>query len=107
MPWPEFITIQFQLTNEVTTDKSEYYGPFNALLNDLFPVSEYYQVAPQFKRIAGSVDFIDVYLITRQKIPIFFIDVKPLLAYDSVSSRKAAAGFSTLLRQVSPSSSTE
>ena len=106
MPWPEFITIQFQLINEVNTDKSEYHGLF---LNDLFPASEYYQVAPQFKRIAGSVDFIDVYLITRQKIPIFFIDVKPLLAYDSVSSRKAAAaGFSTLLRQVSPSpSSTE
>ena len=57
MPWPEFITTQFQLIDEVTTDKSEYYGPFNALLSDLFPASEYYQVAPQFKRIAGSADF--------------------------------------------------
>ena len=57
MPGPEFITTQFQLINEITTDESEYYGLFNALLINLFPASEYYQVAPQFKRIADSVDF--------------------------------------------------
>jgi hypothetical protein len=57
MPWPDYITHQFELVNKFTTDESDYYGPFNGLLNDLFPVSEYYQVVPQFKRIAGSIDF--------------------------------------------------
>jgi hypothetical protein len=66
------------------------YGPFNALLNELFPASEYYQVAPQFERIAGSIDFTVIYLITRRKVPILFIEVKPYVAYDSDSSRKAA-----------------
>jgi hypothetical protein len=90
MPWPEFITFQFELVNKFTTNESEYYGPFNALLNHLFPASEYYQVAPQFKRIAGSMDFIVMYLITGRKIPIWFIEVKSYGAYDLDSSRKAA-----------------
>jgi hypothetical protein len=90
MPWPNFITFQFELVNKFTTDESEYYGPFNALLNELFPASEYYQVAPQFKRIAGSIDFTVIYLITRRKVPILFIEVKPYIAYDSDSARKAA-----------------
>ena len=63
---------------------------FNALLNDLFPASEYYQVAPHFKRIAGSIDFTVIFLIKWQKFPIVFIEVKLLLAYDLDSSRKAA-----------------
>ena len=74
MPWPEFITFQFQLINEFTTHENEYYGPFNALLNDLFPASEYYQVVPHFERIAGSIDFTVIFLITRRKIPILFIE---------------------------------
>ena len=90
MPWPEYITFQFELVNKSTTDEGEYCGPFNALLNDLFPASEYYQVAPLFKRIAGSIDYTLIYLITRRKIPILFIEVKPLVAYDLDSSRKAA-----------------
>jgi len=90
MPWPDFIAFQFELVNKFTTDESEYYGPFNALLNELFPASEYYQVAPQFKRIVGSIDFTVIYLITRRKIPVLFIEVKPYVAYDSDSSRKGA-----------------
>ncbi|KAF8491306.1 hypothetical protein JB92DRAFT_2753249 [Gautieria morchelliformis] len=65
MPWPGFITFQFELVNKFTANESEYYGPFNALLNELFPASEDYQVAPHFKCIAGSVDFTLIYFITR------------------------------------------
>ena len=77
MPWPEFITVQFELANKFSTDESEYHGPFNALLNDLFPASEYYRIAPQFKRIPGSTDFTVIYLITRSKAPVLCIEVKP------------------------------
>jgi hypothetical protein len=80
----KFITLQF------TTDESEYYGPFNALLNELFPASEYYQATPQFKGDAGSIDFTVICLITKPKVPILFIEVKPYVVYDSDSSRKAS-----------------
>ena len=41
MPWPEYVTLQFELVNKFTTEQNVYYGPFNALLNNLFPASEY------------------------------------------------------------------
>lgn len=90
MPWPEFITLQFELVNKFTTEESDYYGPFNALLNQLFPASEYYQIAPQFKRVAGSLDFTIIYLITRRRVPVLFIELKTYVAYDTDSARKAA-----------------
>lgn len=46
MPWPEFITLQFEPVNKFTTEESDYYRPFNTLLNQLFPASEHYQIAP-------------------------------------------------------------
>lgn len=85
MPWPEFITSQFELVNKFTTEESDYYGPFNALLNQLFPASEYYQIAPQFKRVAGSINFTIIYLIARRKVPVFFIELKTHVAYDTDS----------------------
>ncbi|KAF8265925.1 hypothetical protein EI94DRAFT_255052 [Lactarius quietus] len=92
MPWPEFITLQFELVNEFATNDSEYYGPFNALLNELFPASEYYQIAPLFGRTAGSIYPAVVFLITRRKVPVFLIGVQNHVAYDTASSRKAADG---------------
>lgn len=85
MPWPEFITSQFELVNKFTTEESDYYGPFNALLNQLFPASEYYQIAPQFKRVAGSINFTIIYLIARRKVPVLFIELKTHVAYDTDS----------------------
>lgn len=85
MPWPEFITLQFELVNKFTTEESDYYGPFNSLLNQLFPASEYYQIAPQFKRVAGSINFTIIYLIARRKVPVLFIELKTHVAYDTDS----------------------
>ena len=85
MPWPEFITLQFELVNKFTTEERDYYGPFNALLNQLFPASEYYQIAPQFKRVAGSINFTIIYLIARRKVPVLFIELKTHVAYDTDS----------------------
>ena len=57
MPWPEFVTTQFDIVNRSTTDESEYYGPFNTLLIALFPPTENFEVVPQFKRIKGALIF--------------------------------------------------
>lgn len=87
MPWPDFITL---FVNKFTTEESDYYGPFNALLNHLFPASEYYQIAPQFKRVAGSIDITIIYPITRRRVPVLFIELKTYVAYDTDSARKGA-----------------
>jgi len=87
MPWPEHIALQFELVNQFTTEENDYYGPFNSLLTDLFPTSEYYQVAPQFKRVKGSMDFSVIFLVTRRKVPVFFIELKTYVACDTASTR--------------------
>src|SRR6266576_3150027 len=89
MPWPDFVTTQFSLVNR-TTDESEYYGPFNTLLTALFPPTENFQVAPQFKRIKGSMDITIVFIIMKRKVPVFFLEVKAYLALDHASLRKEA-----------------
>lgn len=61
MPWPESITVQFELVNELITEENEYYDPFNSQ-----PLP-YFQVAPQLKHIEGSMDFSVIFLITRRK----------------------------------------
>jgi hypothetical protein len=86
---PDFVTVQFDNINKRTTDENEYSGPFNALLNSLFPASSLYQISPQSKRIAGSIDF-TVTLLLKQNIPFFIVQVMTDVAYEIPSSRKAA-----------------
>jgi hypothetical protein len=90
MPWPDFVTTQFSLVNRFTTDESEYYGPFNTLLTTLFPPSENFQVAPQFKRIRGSMDITIVFIVMKRKVPVFFLEVKAHLALDHAPLRRVA-----------------
>ncbi|EDR05009.1 uncharacterized protein LACBIDRAFT_303720 [Laccaria bicolor S238N-H82] len=49
MPWIDTILEQFESVTRFTTDESEYYGPYNTLLTDLFPHTEHYEVMPQYK----------------------------------------------------------
>jgi hypothetical protein len=84
MVWNEFILEQFDLVNRFTTDESEFYDPNNSLLGGLFLVAQHYQVAPQFKRITGSMDFSVFYIV-----PVLFIEIKTFLCLDHDSSRAA------------------
>ncbi|RPB00819.1 hypothetical protein L873DRAFT_1678987 [Choiromyces venosus 120613-1] len=60
-------------------DESGYYGPYNGLLNDLFPKQEHYMVVPLYRRPTQltSVDFTTIFLVQQQKHPVFFIKIKP------------------------------
>lgn len=73
-------------------DGSEYYGPYNGLLNDLFPKQEHYMVVPQYKRPAQltSVDFTTIFLVQQQKHPVFFIEIKPAGHIHNVAPRASA-----------------
>ena len=60
MPWPTIITEAFELARAGgQTDESRFYGPFNMLLNHLFPFEDRYMVVPQWKRPeqSKSIDF--------------------------------------------------
>ena len=86
---PSFVTNQFNIIDKRTTDQIDYSGPFNALLNSLFPASEDYQIALQSQRIAGSIDFTVMFLLER-KFPVIIVQVMTNVAYETPSSRKAA-----------------
>jgi len=90
MPWRDDITLQFELVNKFTTNESEYYGPYNTLLHVLFPSTDGYQVSLKYERKAGSINFTIVYITTRRKVLVFFVQVKSYLAYDNDSDREQA-----------------
>ena len=90
MTWSEGITEQFTLVNRFTTDESDFYGPYNTLLVEFFPAREHYQVSPQFKRVAGSMGLSIFYIVSKRKIPVFFIEINTSLAVDDMSLRTEA-----------------
>ena len=88
---PSFVTNQFYIIDKRTTNHIDYSGPFNALLNSLFPASDGYQIAVQSQRIAGSIDFTVMFLLERTT-PVIIVHVQVMtnVAYETPSSRKAA-----------------
>lgn len=90
MPWSDSVTEQFSLIDLFTTDESNFYGPYNTLLFEFFLPNEHYQVSPQFKRILGSMDFTGLYIVSKRKVPVFFLEIKTYLALDKLSSRAEA-----------------
>jgi len=92
MPWSDAIIEQFELIDRFTKDETEYYGPYNTLLHDLFPYEEHFQVIPQFKGsiIPGSIDFSTIFIVRKRKCPVFFIGIKPFTHLDTLSTREKA-----------------
>jgi len=92
MPWDEFILEQFESAIPLGEyDESQYYGPYNSLLHDLFPAKEHYMVVPQKRpRQLESVDFTTIFLIQRRGHPVFFVEIKATGHIRNDFSRSAA-----------------
>jgi hypothetical protein len=95
MPWAPTILQQFEVADRDSTNISQYCGPYNTLLTDLFPHTEGFQVAPAFKApmTPESIDFTTRFIIRRYgaiELPVFFFDVKPALHIDDISTRAKA-----------------
>ena len=92
MAWPDHIIEKFDIVDVNTTDESEYFAPYNALLNFLFPSEQHFAIAPQYKGpvFPGSIDFTTIYIVQRQKHPVFFIDIKPQTHLKHDRTRAAA-----------------
>ena len=92
MAWSDGVVEQFEIVDLYTTEESDFkfYGPFNSLLSELFPISEHYMVSPQFKRVDGSLDFTVRFIVRRRRVPVFFIEVKTLRSLKELSTRGGA-----------------
>jgi len=93
MPWPDYILEQFDTVTPLgEVDEVEYYGPFNGLLQEVFPSPEHFMVVPQYKHPTHpqSIEFTTIFIVRRHKHPVFFIEIKPAGHIKKISDRAAA-----------------
>lgn len=93
MPWPAHIIRKFdKAVPRSEYDGSKFYGPYNALLNYLFPSDEEYMIVPQYKHPEESryIDFTTIFVIEYQEKPIFFMEIKPSMHLQRPSLRQYA-----------------
>ena len=76
---PSKIVALFEAVDAFTSDETEIYGPYNALLDFCFPWEEGWNVIPQFRqpRKRDTIDFTTVFVVSRQQVPVLFLDAKP------------------------------
>ncbi|KAF8521648.1 hypothetical protein JB92DRAFT_2707271 [Gautieria morchelliformis] len=95
MPWPEVVMDSFYKVPMDTTLEYEWYGPYNMLLNLLFPQHLRFEIAPQCAvptNTRTAVHFTVFYLVKRGGTPIFFLEVKPLTSLEGAPDRNSADG---------------
>ena len=90
--WPARILALFEAVNWASSDASELYGPYNALLDFCFPWEAGWNVVPQFRqpRKRDTLDFTMMFLVTFRKTPVFFLEVNPASHLHGMGSRAAA-----------------
>jgi hypothetical protein len=88
--WPEKVLLQFQLVPP-NPSESDFHGPYNKLLYDIFPSTSDFTVVPQYLPDSrGSADFIVLYEVQWENKPVLVLELKPLNHLDSLSKRRAA-----------------
>ena len=90
MVWKDYIVNQFGRIDRSTTTENHLYAAYCSLLYDLFPPEEYYDVAPQFRRNTGTVDYTIAFVVLKWAVPIFFVEIKTFEALELGSARDAA-----------------
>ncbi|TFK37792.1 hypothetical protein BDQ12DRAFT_684694 [Crucibulum laeve] len=92
MPWPSYIKNAFEIITAGATHEYLFYGPYNTLLNFLFPAEEGYLMSAWFRRPHDGwpVDFTNAFLVLKSSHPVFFIQVKLPGDYESCSARASA-----------------
>ena len=91
--WPGIIAEAFQLAlPDGRHDESRFYGPYNLLLNHMFPIDEGYMIVPRYKRRehSRSIDFEVIFIVSHHEHPIFFVGAKPSGHIDNILPRRSA-----------------
>jgi hypothetical protein len=91
--WTDYIDEHFDLIDRSTRRKNNFYGAYNSLLRYLFPSTDGYLLFPQFRRDTGPrlVDYYTIsYVVLKNTTPIFFVEIKSLVALELDRARAAA-----------------
>jgi len=77
--WPQYILDAFASIPPGSTQESDYYAPYDALLNYLFPPPDGFLISPQHREpdMNDSVDLTVIYLVMLKRHVVFFLEVKP------------------------------
>lgn len=92
LPWPSKLIALFDAVDWESSDESELYGPFNALLDFYFPWEAGWNVVPhRVKPTQGSsAESEFVLLVAREQSPVLILQVKSASHIDDPGSRVAA-----------------
>jgi len=92
--WPEGVMLQFRCIDSRGTVESQYYGPYNVLLNYITGYDLKYQVAPQASIVQtgrDSVDFVMWYVVKDlSNRVLMFLEVKGAGWIENPSTRAKA-----------------
>ncbi|KAH9957035.1 hypothetical protein BC827DRAFT_1228390 [Russula dissimulans] len=74
------------------THENQYYGPYNKLLNTLFPLDNDFIVSPNYLPVdmEGAADFIVTFEVTLHQYPVLVIEIKPPQHLSFCSTREKA-----------------
>jgi len=88
--WPDKITRQFNAIPP-NPSESDYQGPYNKLLNTLFPPDSDFVVVPQYLLDSrNSADFVVMFEILLVNKPVLFLELKPPSHLNLLSKHQAA-----------------
>jgi hypothetical protein len=89
--WPEKVLRQFQAV-PASCRESDFYGPYNKLLNYYFAPDTDFTVVPQYLKAASrdSADFIFCFEIRLENKPVFIVELKDPAAIQHISTRAEA-----------------
>ncbi|KIL68730.1 hypothetical protein M378DRAFT_157840 [Amanita muscaria Koide BX008] len=88
---PQRILDQFARIPHNTTIENKYYGVFDKILNKVCFTDDTFTIEPQYvlPQAVGvpTIDFVVTYVVEVNDLPIFFLEIKPPLHLDHISSR--------------------
>lgn len=89
--WPEKVLRQFQAV-PANCRESDFYGPYNKLLNHYFPPNTDFTVVPQYLKAASrdSADFIACFEIRLENKPVLIVELGDPAAIQLISTRAEA-----------------
>src|SRR5882724_8796066 len=79
MTWPHSVISQFKAVDPNTTVESEWYAPYNMLLQHVFKYKDGFGVAPQYSLYESpeAIDFTMIYIVEMNQHPVLILEIKP------------------------------
>src|SRR5882672_9594345 len=79
MTWPHSVIIQFDAVKPDTMVETEWYAPYNMLLQHFFKYEDGFVVHPQYSLLESQecIDFTTIYIVKWNRHPVFVLEIKP------------------------------